>query len=403
MTSALQLTDLSHATDLQALAVSLLSNCLLAPAVRDASSKLLNRNPDLLEPFIKYLQVQKGQPTKAGVQLRDKVYGLFSNLSMHPGARDQLAQCTTLLELSIAATMPGTSEACAGDREGSTAAMGLLCNLSIAATVQQRLAGTPGCVGSLLDQTCSASGSHMMNSKQSDVKAVRANPQLPPRKQPRHQSDQHSLQQQLSTVDKQLQRQRAACLLSRAAKQPAGIQALVKLSAVGRLVTALQDRPQQGEQGQPPQEMDNITPDEQHAAGSSRKDLLSNEATWCDAVIRTIALLTARSRFCSDCSAEEAAAVIKVCMDLLGTVQEEAVLGNAALCLGHFAAESSWHQQLHKADAVKVLVDIAYKGKGSPSSKNAAIALAKLAKDERMLERLRDLHGLEIIYQYVRV
>jgi hypothetical protein len=71
--------------------------------------------------------------------------------------------------------------------------------------------------------------------------------------------------------------------------------------------------------------------------------------------------------------------------------------------LGHFAAETCWHEQLRKADAVRVLVAVAYAhGRGSAVARNAAIALARMARDGGMMERLRELHGIEIIYQYVR-
>ncbi len=45
--------------------------------------------------------------------------------------------------------------------------------------------------------------------------------------------------------------------------------------------------------------------------------------------------------------------------------------------------------------------DVAYKCKG-PTQKNAAIAVARLAHDEACMQRIRELHGLEIIYQYVK-
>ena len=45
--------------------------------------------------------------------------------------------------------------------------------------------------------------------------------------------------------------------------------------------------------------------------------------------------------------------------------------------------------------------DVAYKCKG-PTRKNAAIAVARLAHDEACMQRIRELHGLEIIYQYVK-
>lgn len=77
----------------------------------------------------------------------------------------------------------------------------------------------------------------------------------------------------------------------------------------------------------------------------------------------------------------------------------ESLLGNAALCLGHLARSADVLPVLHRLDAVQPLVAVAYEGKGNVSSKNAAISLARMAKQPQMLERLRELHGIEIIYQ----
>lgn len=77
----------------------------------------------------------------------------------------------------------------------------------------------------------------------------------------------------------------------------------------------------------------------------------------------------------------------------------ESLLGNAALCLGHLARSADVLPILHRLDAVQPLVTVAYEGKGNVSSKNAAISLARMAKHPQMLERLRELHGIEIIYQ----
>lgn len=79
--------------------------------------------------------------------------------------------------------------------------------------------------------------------------------------------------------------------------------------------------------------------------------------------------------------------------------------GNAALVLKSFAADSAqqWHAALAKADAVDALVTAARAGKGSPSSKNAGIALAVLSRAGGVfIERLRELRGLEVLYEYVR-
>ena len=54
---------------------------------------------------------------------------------------------------------------------------------------------------------------------------------------------------------------------------------------------------------------------------------------------------------------------------------------------------------LVSVDAVEPLVRVAYTGKGSVASKNAAIALARMSRLPKLLERLKELHGIEIIYQ----
>lgn len=50
---------------------------------------------------------------------------------------------------------------------------------------------------------------------------------------------------------------------------------------------------------------------------------------------------------------------------------------------------------------VFMCADVAYKCKG-PTQKNAAIAVARLAHDDDCMQRVKQLHGLDIIYQYVR-
>ena len=50
---------------------------------------------------------------------------------------------------------------------------------------------------------------------------------------------------------------------------------------------------------------------------------------------------------------------------------------------------------------MNVCADVAYKCQGR-TQKNAAIAVARLAHDEACMQRVRELHGLDIIYQYVK-
>jgi len=174
------------------------------------------------------------------------------------------------------------------------------------------------------------------------------------------------------------QSQHAALLLSRVAKQSAGAEVLKSENGLQLLVSALD-------------------------GGIKQK---TSRPAWIDAIVRTIAILTAPPNSCvAGYCTEQAAALITACLDVLRNSVLDATpaaKGNAALCLSHIAAEDRWHWLLRQADAVHALVQAAYDGKGNCASKNAAIALAKLAKDEQMMERLKELHGVEIIYQYVK-
>ena len=49
------------------------------------------------------------------------------------------------------------------------------------------------------------------------------------------------------------------------------------------------------------------------------------------------------------------------------------------------------------------LVDMAYKRHGTPASRNAAIAAAKLAQDPLCLQQMRECHGFEKIHAYVAI
>ncbi|KAL3156955.1 hypothetical protein ABBQ38_001214 [Trebouxia sp. C0009 RCD-2024] len=76
-------------------------------------------------------------------------------------------------------------------------------------------------------------------------------------------------------------------------------------------------------------------------------------------------------------------------------------LGNASLCIGDLAKQPELLPILSRHDAVAPLLDVAFKCQGI-TQKNAAIAVARLAQDRACLQRVRDLHGLDIIYQYVK-
>jgi hypothetical protein len=468
------------------LSLSLLSNCLLVPAVREASRHILQQQPQTLDSLATLLQqgnlrtCSSSEARVAGLLAVEKVLGLISNLSLQPSVRQQLAQHQQLLQqLLTAAGLRGDSST--AQQQGAVsavkeAALGCLCNLSLEQQAQQRLTG--GQIPAvLLAMTTAAAGSCSKGCSAKVVEspaAAAAGPRLPPRKQQQQQqqspavdaADSRSQQDQLLTA------QRAAVLLSRAAKQTEGLQQLQQLRALPKLLEAIAAvAATQQQQGVSKKQQK-----EQQQASQGSAALLSG---WFDAAWRTVALLTAQPGACSSssCSAEDATTAISACLAVLqapgagsaaaamqqqsghkmcnqststtssssnsnhpssasssqvsaavqgstsstsssssadghavpdtsqpGPVQcSAAVQGNAALVLGHFAAKSCWHSKLQKADAVRVLVAVAHAhGCGSAVARNGAIALARMARDGGMMERLRELHGVEIIYQYVR-
>ncbi|EFJ51905.1 hypothetical protein VOLCADRAFT_86877 [Volvox carteri f. nagariensis] len=112
-------------------------------------------------------------------------------------------------------------------------------------------------------------------------------------------------------------------------------------------------------------------------------------------LLRTVQLASGRATATATAGGKAAAAAT------FGAVGE-LVVANAALCLAGLARRKEYLALLRDADPVPVLVGVAYEGRGNTASKNAAIALARLAHEPTMLERLRELHGIEIIYQYVK-
>lgn len=78
---------------------------------------------------------------------------------------------------------------------------------------------------------------------------------------------------------------------------------------------------------------------------------------------------------------------------------DESVIGNAALCLGHCTQIPKVCAALTKTDIMKDLLVLARDGKRPQLQKNCAILIAKLAQgDTRHLEKLRELHGIEILH-----
>ncbi|KAK9827632.1 hypothetical protein WJX81_001342 [Elliptochloris bilobata] len=79
----------------------------------------------------------------------------------------------------------------------------------------------------------------------------------------------------------------------------------------------------------------------------------------------------------------------------------EEAAANAALCLAGMSALPSALAALHAADAAAALVEAAHKRTGA-AQKNSAIALARMAKLPACLQRIRELHGIEIMCRYVK-
>ena len=87
-------------------------------------------------------------------------------------------------------------------------------------------------------------------------------------------------------------------------------------------------------------------------------------------------------------------------------------MGNSCLCVSHIAGHGEYSNKLAEyvqtmknsttgKDLIDLLVNIMHKRRGD-AQKNAAIALAKLSKDEYCLQRIRDLHAIEIIMSYMK-
>nr|XP_046150872.1 tetratricopeptide repeat protein 12 isoform X1 [Oncorhynchus gorbuscha] len=90
---------------------------------------------------------------------------------------------------------------------------------------------------------------------------------------------------------------------------------------------------------------------------------------------------------------------------LLGPSSEEAVAGNAALCLGHCLGVRGAASSLLGTDTVLLLLRLAAgDAKRSAVQQNSAIALGKLCKAEpRHMAKLRELHGLEILHSCMKL
>jgi hypothetical protein len=204
-----------------------------------------------------------------------------------------------------------------------------------------------------------------------------------------------------SAVDACVLSARAATLLSRVAKQAAGVQLLQQAGALDALAAPV------AEALPALQRTEGLAPTSKQQKEGAQLLRASEAATeWLSAAVRTLALIAASVGWSHNCSAGTAGAVISVCCSLLrASALDEAVKGNASLVLKSFAGEDNpaWRAELAQVDAVEALVTAARLGRGNPCSKNAGIALAVLSRAGGVfIERLRELRGLEVLYEYVK-
>lgn len=381
---------------------------------------------DLLQQAEGALDSLAAQLGSCGPGFAVKVLGLLSNMCNHAALRAQLADCKQLMQQVL-------QSACRAVHvhpvtEQAVSALGCLCNLALEQSVQQLLCTRKGFVVQLVrlatagpdcsaafKESCSSdantsSSSHGSGGRTTSVAGL----QLPPRAKDKHSKGASSLPGAAETAavagaagvplaDHSCLSARAASLLSRVAKQAVGVEVLQQQGALGAYadaISALLSRPL-ATSGQTAEQLQQQAQQSKDAAETSQL-----AAQWLAAAVRTMALLTAVPDLCSSCSTGHAAAAIQSCCQVLRSSEcEDAVRGNAALVVKGFAGASDhrWHAQLAEADAVQALIAAARSGRGNPSSRNAGIALALLARCGGVfIERVRELRGLEVLHQYVR-
>ncbi|XP_012940902.1 tetratricopeptide repeat protein 12 [Aplysia californica] len=83
--------------------------------------------------------------------------------------------------------------------------------------------------------------------------------------------------------------------------------------------------------------------------------------------------------------------------------EDENTLGNCALCLSHICAVDKVCSKLTKTNIIQRLLVLARDGRKPNVQSNCAILIGKLAQgDARHLERLRELHGIEILHSCMK-
>jgi hypothetical protein len=191
---------------------------------------------------------------------------------------------------------------------------------------------------------------------------------------------------------------RAAGVVARGVRAPGGAALLLRLGGLAGMIAATQAA------------LATL------AAGSPAEQDVS--AALLDAAVRTLAVLTASGDAAVMAQLAAAGAVdtlqraLRAASPALGGgagalapgagPAHESVLANAALTLAALAARPELLAALRGADPVPDLVKVTHEGRGNQASKNAAICLARLSKHPDMLATLRELHGLEIMYSYVK-
>ena len=81
------------------------------------------------------------------------------------------------------------------------------------------------------------------------------------------------------------------------------------------------------------------------------------------------------------------------------------LVGNAALCISELARSEAVMRDLDQRgaiDLVEPLTRVAHKRTGT-AQRNAAIALARMAKTPQYVDKLREHHAFEIIAKYVKI
>ncbi|BFZ22509.1 hypothetical protein BsWGS_25548 [Bradybaena similaris] len=79
--------------------------------------------------------------------------------------------------------------------------------------------------------------------------------------------------------------------------------------------------------------------------------------------------------------------------------EDEVTIGNAALCLSHLCQIDKFCAKLTKTNIIQKLLMLARDGKKPAVQSNCAILIGKLVQgDARHLDKLRELHGVEILH-----